>query len=156
MAYSDSTIKFGALSAVTATRGPNDPSLGDVAEDANGKYRYVYCSDAAVTGQAVCMTATAGGWTVSVGTVTGVDYPVGWTINTLSTGTYGWVQTQGIVKVQMSAAVSAAIGALLTVGSNGFMISSQYSGATATLQGPAVARALSNIASTSSGYAYVR
>lgn len=157
MAFYDTLVTFGGISNVTATRGANDPELGSRFSYGNADYVYVYSSDEASVGHAVCMTGTTGGWTVSVGTVTGVDYPVGWVQNTtLTTGTYGWVAQRGILKVQMSATVSSPIGGLLAVGTNGFMIASQLSAATSTIQGPAVARAVSNIASTASGYAYVR
>ncbi len=157
MSFYDSTIRFAGVSQVTATLGKNDPEIGARCTVGNANYVFVYCSDEAAPGLAVTMTGTAGGFTVSVGTVTGVDYPVGWVQHTtLTTGTYGWVATGGILKVQMSAAVSCPTGGLLAVGGNGFMIPSQLSLATSTLQAPAVARAVSNIASTTSGYAYVR
>lgn len=155
MAVYGNHVNFSPISNVTATRGKNDAELGQRIDYAGVEYVYVYCSDAASTGHAVVMTGTTG-YTVSVGTVTTVDRPVGWVQHTtLTTGTYGWVATRGVINVQMSAAISVAIGGLLTAGTNGFMTSAQLSAATSTLQGPACARALSNIASTASGYAYV-
>lgn len=157
MTFYNSLVQFNTPSMVTATLGKNDPELGTRWTYGNAEYVFVYSSDAISVGLAACMTATAGGWTCSVGTVTGVDQPVGWCQHaTLTTGTYGWLATRGIINVQMSVNVSAAIGALLTLGTNGFMISTQLSAATSVIQGPAYARALSNIASATSGYVYVR
>jgi hypothetical protein len=141
---------------VTATLGKNDAELGTKMWYGGKEYVLVYCSDEASKGHAVCMTGTTG-YTVSVGTVTQVDHPVGWVQEaTLTTGTYGWVATRGVLNVQMSAAVSVPIGGLVQCGANGFMTAAQLSAATATLQGAAIGRALSNIASTASGYVYVR
>lgn len=156
MAVYGSLANFNPISNVTATPGKTDPELGQTLRYGNAEYMYVYCTDAASVGHAVCMTGTTG-YTVSVGTVTQVDLPVGWVQHaTLTTNTYGWVAVRGVINCQMSAAISVAIGGLVQCGTNGFMTSAQLSAATATLQGAAVGRALSNIASTVSGYIYVR
>ena len=150
-------VNFSPISNVTATPGSSD-KLGERTFHNSVEYVYVYSSDAASVGHAVCMTGTTG-YTVSVGTVTQFDIPVGWVQHaTLTTGTYGWVATKGVINMQMSAAVSVAIGGLVVAGANGFMVGTNNyaSAATATVPGPAVARAFSNVASTTSGYFYVR
>lgn len=147
---------FNPISNVTATKGTNDPELGQTTFYNGADYLYVYSSNEASVGHAVIMTGTTG-YTVSVGTVTNVDIPAGWVQHaTLTTGTYGWIATRGVLKMQMSAAASVAIGGLVVAGANGFMNTLIVSGGTVVVQGPAVARALSNVASTASGYFYVR
>ena len=151
--YGLSPIHFGPVTAVTATRGSNDPQVGDVRHEANGQYRYVYNAgnSAIPTGHGAILSAVSG-YSVTVSSTTSVDLLVGVAVNTISTGYYGYILEKGFGSVEMGANLSAAAGALLILAADGTFtaktISTGYVGA-------GLVKAMEAIASGASGSAYI-
>jgi len=145
---------FGTPSLVTATRGVNDPQVGDTRRYGDEEYRFVYNAGNSVipVGHATTLSAVTG-YSVTVSTVTGVDIVVGVAKHeSIATGYYGWLLTKGFTSVEMGANNSAAVGEILTVGVDGtFAMKSSVTGHT----GPVLGKVMEAIASGASGMAYV-
>jgi hypothetical protein len=147
--------RFDSVSAVTATRGANDPRVGDRCQTADEEYLYVYNTGSSTASIGHCVTVSAvTGYSVTVSTLTSTDFIVGVVKHAnIPTGSYGWVVTRGFTSVEMGADNSAAAGNLLGVGVDGtFALQSSATGYTA----PAVGKAMEAIASGASGQAFIR
>lgn len=144
---------FGPVTAVTATRGDNDPKVGDVRHEGANKYVYVYnvANSAIPTGHGAIVSAVSG-YSVSVSSTTSVDVLVGVAVNTISTGYYGWLLTRGFGQVQMGTNLSAAAGALLILAADGTFTNKTIS---TGYVAPANVKAMAAIASGASGTAYI-
>ena len=151
--YGLSPIAFGPVTAVTATRGSNDPQVGDVRHDGANHYRYVYNAgnSAIPTGYGAILSGVSG-YSVSVSSTTSVDLLVGVAVNTISTGYYGYVLEKGFCQVQMGANLSAAAGALLILAADGTFTAKTIS---TGYVAPGLVKAMAAIASGVSGSAYV-
>ena len=83
-----SPIRFGAVTATTATLGPNDPEVG--AECVEGPNRYVFVyndgNSTIPTAQGCVLQSGATGYSVTVSSVTSADILIGVAVNTISTG----------------------------------------------------------------------
>jgi hypothetical protein len=149
-------ILFTGVSAVTSSRGANDPEIGTRARFSDGReYLYVYnAGNSQVSpGYGVTVSATSG-YSVTVSSTTSADLFVGVVRHsTLTTGTYGWVVCQGPTEVKMGANNSAAAGVMLTPGTDG--VFAAVSAATANL-GVVVGKTAEAIASGASGTAWLR
>jgi hypothetical protein len=116
-----SPLRFGSVSAVTATRGVNDPEVGSVCQEGDETYRYVYNNGNSQIsiGQMAVLSAVTG-YSVTVSSTTMVDIPVGVCKHaTLTTGTYGWLVTRGFTPVKAGPDSGLAAGTLLIVGADG-------------------------------------
>jgi hypothetical protein len=152
--YSVGPIRFDSVSAITATRGANDPKPGEECIVAGDRYVYVFNAGGSTIAKGNCAAVSAlTGMSVSVSTVTSVDYPVGVCVHTdIPTLNYGWLLTKGICRVIMQADNSAAAGQLLTVAADGlFALKSNSTGYPA----PALGKTLSAVASAGSCHAYI-
>lgn len=145
---------FGGVSLVTATRGVNDPQVGDVWRNGDEDYIFVYNAGNSQISTGQCATISGvTGYSVTVSTVTGADLIVGVCHHaTLTTGTYGWLARKGFVRVKMGASDSCVTGQVLTVGVDGtWALKSQATGYVGNVN----AKSVESIASAASGYAYV-
>lgn len=149
-----SPIGFGPVTAVTATRGANDPELGSERVEGANRYLYVYNDGGAniPTALGCVLQSGATGYSVTVSSVTSADVLVGVAVNTLTTGTYGWVVTRGITSVKMIATSgSVAAGGLIELGANGLFAPVSNT----TGNGPVVGKALAAIVSSATGSAFI-
>ncbi len=121
MAYSyGQTVFKYSVSAVTATRGADDPVLGQEREENGIWYRYVYNAGNSQVSPGYAMCGISGASTAASATIsTAVNTPLkGFVYHaTLTTGTYGWVAFKGLLKFVASSTVAA--GDVLQVGANG-------------------------------------
>ncbi len=147
---------FKGVSWTSGALGDNDPKVGDVCHVGSDRYRFIYNGGAhtASVGHAMVNSITAGsGYSLTVSSTTSIDFAVGVVKNAaISAAAYGWILQEGFVNVQMSADSSAAVGNLLTLGTDGKWV--HKSCATGFLA-PAQGKALSAIASAGSGLAYI-
>lgn len=146
--------RFGSVSMVTSSLGPNDPKVGDVTRTGDEVYRFVYnvgSSTAGVSYGVVCSAVS--GYSVTVSSTTSVDFLVGVVKHAaIPTGSYGWVMTQGWTQVEMEADNSAAAGQLLALAADGeFALKSNSTG----YPTPAVGKTMEAIASGASGTAFI-
>ena len=154
--HSASPIRFSGVSAVTATRGPNDPQLGDEVVEGSTKYVYVYNGEATTIpiGVGCVLVSGATGYTVTISSVTG-DRLIGVAKNVaIPTANYGWVAYKGFTTVQMMTAsgTAAAVSTPLQVAANGLF--APCSNVTGNIGGM-VGWSLAVIASTTSGPAFI-
>lgn len=114
-------LRFGSVSAVTATRGANDPEVGTTCQEGDEHYRYVYNAGNSQISVGQCATVSAvTGYSVTVSTTTSVDFAVGVCKHaTLTTGTYGWLLTKGFGPAKAHANSGLAAGGILTAGADG-------------------------------------
>jgi hypothetical protein len=147
---------FKGVSWTSGALGDNDPKVGDVCHVGSEKYRFIYNagSHTAAVGHAFVNSITVGtGYSLTVSSTTSIDFAVGVVKHTaIPGGYYGWIVQEGISSVEMSADSSAAVGNLLTLGTDGAWV--HKSCATGFLA-PAQGKAYSAIASGASGLAYV-
>lgn len=151
--YSLSPIAFGPVTATTATRGPNDPNVGDVRHDGANQYRYVYNDGASAlsTGKGAIISLNSG-YSVTVSSTTSVDLLVGVAVNTIAASAYGYILEKGFARVQMGANLSAAAGGLLILAADGTFTNKTIS---TGYVAPGQVKALEAIASGVSGMAYI-
>jgi hypothetical protein len=149
-------IRFGSVSMVTATLGPNDPEVG-TRTTVNGRdYVFVYNEGGTTISQGMgaVIFSTASGYSVTVSSVTSADICVGVCYHAdIATTKYGWLVTKGIVPVEMmnTAGTVAAQGLIEIAGNGLFAPVSNTTGNKA----PAVGKALAEIVSNASGAAYI-
>lgn len=119
--YSADPIRFGSVSMVTATPGSNDPEVGSKIIEGDEEYIFVYNNGNSQINPGSGATVSAvTGYSVTVSTVTMIDYVVGVCKHaTLTTGTYGYLLTRGFGSAKMTANSACAAGQLLTVGADG-------------------------------------
>lgn len=153
--YSIDPIRMDTVSAVTSSRGSNDPEIGTVCQVATEEYVYVY--NAGTTqispGMAAVVAHAATTYTCTVSSTTSADIVAGVCKHaTLTTGTYGWLVRRGFVNCEMGADYSAASGSLIEISDNGvFDIASNTTGN----KGNAIGKVLTAIASAGSGRCYI-
>lgn len=147
-------VMFGSVSMVTATLGDNDPEVGTTRESGGVRYRFVYNNGTSQISPGYGATVSGlVGYSCTVSTTTGTDFLVGVCRHaTLTTGTYGWLATKGFVPVQMGAGDSCAAGGLLTPAVDGAFANKTIS---TGYPGILVGKAMSAIASNTSGYALI-
>lgn len=153
--YGVAPIAFGPVTAVTATRGGNDPEIGTVRQEGANLYTYVYNdgNSAIATGKGAVLQSGASGYSVTVSSVTSADLLIGVAVNTLATGAYGWLVSRGITSVLMGATSgTAAAGDLLEIAANGVFV--PVSNTTGN-KAPACGKALAAIASSATGAAFI-
>lgn len=154
--FNDSPVRFLGVSATTATRGKNDPQLGDECQEGSTKYLFVHNAgnSAIPPGVACILQSGASGYSVTISSVTG-DRIIGVCKNaSIATGYYGWVVTKGFTSVQMMTASGTASAAQtpLQIAANGlFAPASNVTGNIGGVHG----WSLAVIASTTSGPAYI-
>lgn len=151
-----SPVLFNSVSMVTTTLGVNDGSIGDERIDGSCRYVLIYNDGgaSASAGYGMVLNSGASGYSCTVTANTSADLLIGVVRNaTLSTAAYGWVVTRGFTAVQMI----ATSGTVLTrgpivLGANGlFAPNSQSTGSL----GPVCGQAVSTIASSASGQAFI-
>ena len=140
-------IRFGTVSMVTATLGDNDPELGTRAVVDGLEYVFVYNAggEQIDPGYGCVPNSASAGFSVTVSSVSSADVLQGVCYNaTITTDTYGWVVTKGVVPVEVPDAAAAL--AQIELEGNGAFV-----GGTARVCG----KALAAIASGASGNAYI-
>lgn len=148
-------IRFGSVSMVTGTLGPNDPEVGTVVREGDEEYIFVYNNGASTinTGQfAICTAVT--GYSVTVSSITHVDVPIGVCKHAaIATTKYGWLLRKGFGPMQVGSAVAA--GDLLGPGADGNWQSRLVSTAYSQVIAPAIyGKCMVSAASSGSGDAY--
>jgi len=149
-----SNHRFGSVSMVTSSLGPNDPKVGDRTRSGDEDYLFVYNAGNSQisTGFGATVSAVTG-YSVTVSTTTSVDVIIGVCRHaTLTTGTYGWLATKGFLTVKMGANNSAAAGDNLTIGTDGAFASVQSGIAN---YGQRLGKTMGAIASGATGDAFV-
>lgn len=113
-----SPVFFESISNVTAT---NSVEVGTIRQEGDELYRYVYnAGNSQIPPSYACILSAVSGYSVTISSTTSVDFCVGVVKHaTLTTGTYGWVVTQGFCQVEMEADNSGAAGALLVLAADG-------------------------------------
>jgi hypothetical protein len=154
--YSDSPVRFLGVSATTATRGKNDPNLGDECQEGSTKYLFIYNdgNSSMPVGYGVILQSGVSGYSCTLSSVTG-DRIIGVVKNAaIATSCYGWVVTKGFTSVQMMTASGTASAAQtpLQIAANGLF--APASNVTGNIGGQ-VGWSLAVIASTTSGPAYI-
>lgn len=144
-------VFFESVSNVTATASVEVGAERKVGDES---YRYVYnAGNSQIPPSYGCTVSAVTGYSVTISSTTSVDLLVGVVKHsTLTTGTYGWVMTQGFCPVEMEANNSCAAGQLLALAADGeFALKSNSTG----YPTPAVGKAMAAIASGASGDAYI-
>lgn len=149
-----SNHRFGTVSMVTATLGPNDPKVGDRTRSGDEDYLFVYnAGNSQINVNLGATVSAVTGYSVTVSTTTSVDVIVGVCQQaTMATATYGWLLTKGFATIKMSANNSAAAGDNLTIGTDG-AFASVVSGI--ANYGQRIGKAMEAIASGASGSAFI-
>lgn len=138
MSVSDTLVRFGGVSQVTATRGSNDPEVGTIIREGDEEYIYVYnAGNSAINVGEGATVSGVTGYSVTVSSVTMIDAFVGVCKHaTLTTGTYGYLLKYGFGPFKTTAGSGAAAGQLLTVGGDGrFAVKSISTDAPASVYG---------------------
>lgn len=155
--YGVGPISFEAVTAVTAT-----PSVDIGTKKTEGGFDYIYvyndCNSTIPTGHGAVLQSGVSGMSVTVSSVTNVGCLIGVAVNTLTTGTYGWLMTRGITAIECNTTSgTVAAGDGLTLGVNGqFNRITGTSGATAGAGATIYGTALEAINSGASGSAYIK
>ena len=150
-------IRFGSVSMVTATLGTNDPEVGTVVEQGNEKYIFVYNGGGSTIGVGSgAIVSGVSGYTVTVSSITHVDFPIGVCKHTaIPTVNYGWLMQRGFTTAQAGSAV--ATGAALTLGADGTWQTQLASTAYSQVAQPMIyGKAMGSAASSASFAAYFR
>jgi hypothetical protein len=153
--YGIAPLSFGPVTAVTATRGTNDPELGTRRSEGANEYLYVYndANSTIATAKGCVLQSGASGYSVTVSSVTSADMLIGVAVNSITTGAYGWVVTRGITSVLMGAtSATVAAGDMLELAANGVFV--PVSNTTGN-KGNACGKALAAIVSSATGSAYI-
>ncbi|MES3012625.1 MAG: hypothetical protein V4750_02710 [Pseudomonadota bacterium] len=152
-------LLFGTKSLVTTSLGLHDGEVGQTHRDADGRlYRLIY-NDGGASVPVGCGVVTAGGAgspaSVTVSAVTSADLVVGVCRHaTITTAAYAWVVVEGVTGVQAMATSGTCVTfAMIEVAANGY--GAPVSNTTGN-KSPAFAKALTTIASSGTGDAYVR
>jgi len=141
-------ILFESVSNVTASLGDRSPELGTRVIKDGVEYMFVYNAggEQISPGYGCVHNSATAGFSVTVSSVSSADVLVGVCHHaTLTTDTYGWVATKGVVPVEVPDAASA-LGQLELEGNGAFVPG------TARVCG----KALAAIASGASGNAYIQ
>ncbi len=116
-----------SVSAVTAT---NTVELGTIREMGGDVYKYMYNNGNSQISPGQCVTITAlTGYSVTVSTTTSIS-PVFGVVKhtTMTTGTYGWVLTQGQAPIRAEASTGLAVADPVVAGTDG--VNARKTGAT--------------------------
>ncbi len=156
-AYNAAPIRFFGVSQTTATLGANDPQLGDRCSEAGIDYVFVYNNTTTqISQQLGCVASAVAGYSVTVSSLVDADVCIGVARNaTIPTNQYGWVATRGFVTVNFGAAISAAAGAFLEIGTDGSFAPRPASNATGLLFGEVCGKVMSAVASGGSTGVYL-
>jgi len=147
-------VRFEPVTNVTAT---NSTEVGTRCTENGVEYVYVYNDGGSsiLSGYGAVLQSGASGMSVTVSSVTSADFCVGVAVNTLTTATYGWLATRGIVAIEAGTTIASR--GNFELGGNGtFDPHSNTSGG--TLPGaisPFVGQALAEIVTGASGNAYI-
>lgn len=153
--YSVAPVRFGSVSMVTTSLGPNDPEVGTIVREGDEEYIFVYnTGNSAIAVGCAAVASGVSGYSVTVSSTTSVDLPVGVCKHaSISTAAYGWLLTKGFGQVQMDANNSAAAGQLLALAADGkFALKSNSTG----YPTPGLGKTMEAIASGASGTAFLR
>ncbi len=151
MTVYDQQVFFESVSNVTAT---NSVEVGSERKVGDESYRYVYnAGNSQISPSYGVILSAVTGYSVTLSSTTSVDFLVGVVKHsTLTTGTYGWVMTQGFAPVEMEADNSAAAGDLLVLAADGEFANKTIS---TGYPAPVQAKAMAAIASGASGQAFI-
>ena len=152
--YANNPVLFAGVSQVTASLGANDPEVGAECRVGDETYIFVYnAGNSQIQPSYGAVVSAVSGYSVTISSVTGVDFLVGVCKHaTLTTGTYGWLLQKGFCEVEMEADNSAAAGGILALAADGeFAFKSNSTG----YPTPAVGKAMAAIASAGSGTAFI-
>jgi hypothetical protein len=155
--YSNSPVRFGSVSMVTATLGSNDPEPGTVITDGDEKYIFVYNTGSSTVAVGCGVTVSGvTGYSVTVSSLTHADVPIGVCKHVaIPTGSYGWVLQRGFSTFQAGSAVATANG--LTLGADGTWQAQLATTAYSQVVLPTVyGKAMGSAASSGTGDAYFR
>lgn len=154
-------VEAESVSNVTLT---NSVGLGEVRFIAGEEYVYVYnAGGASITVGYLAVMSANTGFSVTVTSVTGYDYPIGFVKHaTLITASYGWLLTRGFTTVKNGMASTALnVGDPILPAANGAV--QQYGVSTTAICGVTGAFAqspcgtvLQATGSAGTGYAYIR
>jgi len=145
---------FAGVSQVTATLGVNDPEVGTRLRSGDEEYLFVYNDgNSQISPGYAAVISAVSGYSVTVSSVTSVDFPVGVCKHaTLTTGTYGWLLTKGFGQVTMKADNSCAVAGLLVCAEDGTVAQKSIS---TGYPAPAFGKAMAAIGSGVSGTAFI-
>lgn len=154
-AYGNGQVIMYGKSHVTTTPGPNHPEVGTIMQDGDEQYIWVYnVGSSTVNIGHGCTVSAVTGYSVTVSSITAVDFLVGVCKHAnIATGDYGWLLQRGFTSVEMGADNSAAVGVPLCLALDGTF--AHKSNAT-DYRTPLVGKAMEAIASGASGQAFVR
>ena len=151
-------VRFVSVSFTTESLGGKYPKLGEETYDSDGnKYVYIYndCNSQISPGYGVAVqSGVSTPYSCTLSTVTSADLLVGVVKHsTITTGSYGYVVTRGVVNVEMLATSgSVATNSPIEIGANGaFAPVSNTTGNKAGIKG----KSLAAIVSGASGSAYI-
>ncbi len=149
-------VEFESVSNVTLTNSVNP---GEVRFYGGEEYVYVYNAGTASipVGNYAVFSANSG-FSVTVSSVTGYDFPIGFAKHTaIVTAGYGWLLSRGFTKVQMVANQSATTADVLYPGGQGLAaVLSEATSLQCAVAFQPIGYVVSGAASGSSALAYVR
>lgn len=122
MSVFDLTVRFGGVSQVTATLGPNDPQVGQTAREGNAEYIFVYnAGNSQISPGYGAVCSGVSGYSVTVSSVAANnDVPIGVCVHaTLTTATYGFLLKKGFCTFVAAANSGAVAGLPLIMGDDG-------------------------------------
>ncbi len=141
-----SQVYLHSISAITATRGGNDPEVGDVRIEDGVHYRYIFNSGGSTIGVGYACTInqpSSTGYSATLSTAA-QSPALGWCVNVaIPTVNYGWVAFKGRIPVVLG--TTAATGVALQIDANGVLA--------AAVTYPGVGSVATTI--TSTGYAAI-
>lgn len=151
--------RFGSVSMVTTSLGPNDPKVGDRTRSGDEEYLFVYNTGGEqISPSYGVIVSGVTGYSVSISSVGRADFCVGVCKNaTITTGAYGWVVTKGFVDVECGDDAIAK-GDLIAISADGTFGKALASGATTTADtvlNAVCGKAMSAIGSGASGPAFI-
>jgi hypothetical protein len=156
--YSQSPVRWGSVSMVTATLGGNDPEVGTRITEGGKDYVFVYnagTTEITIGKGAVVANSSTAGYSCTVTSVAGADIPLGACYHTtLTTATYGWLLTRGIGLAKAAASTAPAAGSPLTLGADGVWNVKSYVTVPLAIEGNVYGKALVATASAGVGSTY--
>lgn len=151
-----SPVRFGVVSMVTATLGPNDPEVGTVVREDDEEYIFVYNagnSQISVGYGAVVSAVT--GYSVTVSSLTGIDFPIGVCKHaTLTTGTYGWLMKKGFSNFKATPDSGTTAGDRLVLGADGVWGAASVASNVSNTGGNVFGKAMITTVSAGTGVGY--
>ncbi len=159
-ALQNDPIRFGSLSMVTASLGPNDPELGARAQEGSREYVFVYndADDSIIdVGFGCVLQSGASNYSVTVSSVSSKQACIGVVRHgSIATGKYGWVVTRGITPIEMNTASgTVAVGILVELAAGGDFSPVSNTTNQSANGSPPCGMALAEIVSSASGDAHM-